>query len=132
MGSHSVEYHAKGKVDHNTAPVASLPGVKTQNQCSSSVDQRSGDISFTVLSWNAVGISSDGFENMLDRLESFGGHWDVLVIQEGPKEIGYRIEEVKSGHLWHVAPAGDYFRSVGILLHRRWSIGSDTHNTAHL
>ena len=73
-----------------------------------------------VLSWNANGMSNDGVQDMLTMLTS-RGDWDVVLLQEGPKSDDESLEELEGGHLFFKAPAKGHFRSVGILIHRRWA-----------
>ena len=76
--------------------------------------------SLRLLSWNASGMSEDGVQDMLTMLNA-RGEWDVLLRQEGPKAHEDTLEELEGGHLFLKAPAAGQFRSVGILIHRRWA-----------
>jgi hypothetical protein len=57
---------------------------------------------------------------MVSQLDDWG-KWDVVLIQEGPASSEEVHEVLDTGHLWFVAPKLDRFRSIAVLLHRRWN-----------
>jgi hypothetical protein len=73
-----------------------------------------------VISWNCCGLTWGAEADIGSQLDDWG-RWDIVLIQEGPVSTEAVHEVLDGGHLWYVAPKGDRFRSIAILVHRRWN-----------
>ena len=71
------------------------------------------------ITWNANGLTAEGFEDFLDLAASTQKPWDAILVQEAPGVDEATVDVVQGGHMWCAAAKGDRPRSVAILLHRR-------------
>ena len=73
---------------------------------------------FVAITWNA-GMEPGAVSDLVIQLDC-GNHWDAVLLQEGPFSEHGAYTIIQGGHALFLAPSGEWKRSVGILLHRRW------------
>jgi hypothetical protein len=116
----------RDNLNSNVAPPCSKGGGRGAYQevdgdlptcCFTSRLRGTGALQFSVVSWNACGLSAGAINEVINMMGT--ARWDVSLLQEGPFVDESGCFEVVGGHLLFISIGESWKRSAGILAHRR-------------